>query len=274
MPADDPVVTPAAPIASAPESPPAAEPPPALTEAPSPPPSETEPPKTETPPESAAPEAPPELRAHTETPTLLEQVTEAPKAEAGEPPQTETRQAYEPFTLPDGLALDQGRITEAANALFAQDNLPQERAQAYLDYHVAEMHRFSESVLQQQHDAFADMRAAERTKVMADPELGGNGHQTAMRSVAMMRDMLVSSAEPTSERYQQEMREFNDFLRITGAGDWLPFLRILNNAARKFQEPAPPPPIFRPPPDIGMRPNGAGSRRAAFYGTVDRTPRG
>jgi hypothetical protein len=226
----------------------------------------------------AEPEPASELKPHTETPTLMELAgkEEPPKTEGEAPPAAEPTQprSYEPFTLPEGLALDPARVTEAATNLFAADNLPQERAQAYVDFHIAEMQRYAAAQAQQHHDQFANMRADWVKQVLADPEMGGNGHQTAMTSIAMARDLFVSAHPQTSEQYQREMAEFNDFLRITGAGDHPAFNRLMLNVARKWQEPAAPAITFKPPPDIGRRPNGAANgRRATLYGTVDTTPR-
>jgi hypothetical protein len=193
--------------------------------------------------------------------------TEAPK------PETAPR-AYEPFTVPDGLALDQERVTAAAKDLFAADNLPQERAQAYVDFHIAEMQRLEAAMIQEHHNAFGEVRAGWATQVKADPEIGGAGFQTAMTAIAKMRDIFVSSAAPTSERYQREMAEFNQFLNVTGAGDHPAFNRLMHNVARRFDEPVARNIAYTPPPDIGQRPNGAGSRRSALYANVQAGPNG
>ncbi len=195
----------------------------------------------------------------------------APPPIVPEPPAPRT---YEPFTLPEGLTLDEPRAA-AANEIFAAHNLSQEAAQQLVDVHVAEMQRYDAAAQQAQHDAFTNLRAEWVRQVMADPEIGGAGHHTAMASIAQMRDLFVSSAAQTSERYSQEMAEFNDFLRTTGAGDHRAFNRMLNNVARRFQEPASPTITFSPPPDIGRRPNGAGTRRSILYGEVQGgTPNG
>jgi len=199
---------------------------------------------------------------------------QAQPPEGATPPELAPR-TYEAFTLPEGMTFDETRHSEAT-ALFAADNLSQERAQAYVDYHVAELDRAVNAERQSNHDHFAELRQQWVQQVMADPEIGGARHQTAMTSIAQMRDLFVSSAEPTSERYAQEMTEFNNFLRTTGAGDHPAFNRFLHNVARKFQEPAALSITPRPPADIGLRPNGAANRREALYGpgTVNSVNRG
>jgi hypothetical protein len=110
--------------------------------------------------------------------------------------------------------------------------------------------------------------------VKADAEIGGAGFNTAMTAVAKMRDLFLSSARPGTDKYENDAAEFNDFLRITGAGDHPAFLRFLNNVARRFDEPIAPSIPYKPPPDIGQRPNGAGNRRNAMYGSVQAGPNG
>jgi hypothetical protein len=284
-PADEPVVTPAAPSAPAPETTvtPAEATPPASTTPESP---TVEPaatpvtePSAETPPVEAPAEAPPaeaeKPKLHTDTATLLEGAgkSEAPTegaapVEAAQP----VARTYEAFTLPEGVTLDQERIA-AANQLFASHNLPQETAQQLVDFHIAEMQRYDAATLQNQHDTFDQYRAAERARVMADPEIGGSGHATAMTAIAKMRDLFASSAKPGTEKYERDMAEFNDGLRTTGAGDMPWLLRLLHNVARRFDEPIAPSVSYRPPPDIGRRPT-ATNRRQAMYGEVQPGPNG
>lgn len=279
-PADDPV-TPAASPASAPEVPvaptepvapataPASESP-AATEPTAP---VTEPAETPAEPASEGEEKP---KLHTDTETLLEgagksgeKPTEAPApTEAPQP----TARTYEAFTVPDGITLDQERIT-AASQLFGAHNLTQEAAQQFVDFHIAEMQRYDAALRQSHHDAFEGWRGEERKRVMADPEIGGAGHATAMTAIAKMRDMFVSSARPGTPKYEQDLKEFNDGIRNTGAGDMPWLLRLLHNVARRFDEPAAPSITYRPPPDIGRRPT-ATNRRQAMYGEVQTGPNG
>lgn len=287
-PADEPIVTPAAPVAPAPEVPA-----PAPTESPTAPvapivaPEGSEPPApeppvqptpTEPPAAETAPIAEPEAdkpKLHTETATLLEEVGKPEAETKPEPPAVEkpAAPAYEPFTLPEGFAANQEQMT-AAQQLFAEHNLPQEAAQKLVDFHVEALRAYDAAAIRAQHNAFEDYRAAERARVMADPEIGGAGHATAMTAIAKMRDLFASSARPGTEQYEKDMAEFNVGLRTTGAGDMPWLLRLLHNVARRFDEPAAPSVDYKPPPDIGARPNGAGTRRNALYGQIQPGPNG
>ena len=80
---------------------------------------------------------------------------------------------------------------------------------------------------------------------MADPILGGSGHQTAMGAIARMRDRFVAEADRPA---------FETFLRVTGAGDHPQFLKLLHNVSRAYDEPALPPPNPKPTPTNGQPP--------------------
>lgn len=266
---------PAAPEAAAAVSGAAAAPPPALF-----------PPVGEAP--AAAPEAPaapapvekPALEPHTETPSLLatagdkpaegvkpadgakaaEDAAAAPKPgeEGAAPPAAAPEPVkFEPFTLPEGVTLAEDRVKEFTDTLVNPELGPQDRAQALVDMHVAALQQYAESTIQAQHKAFGDMRREWRTEVMADEELGGAGHQTAMAAVARMRDLFVPAARREA---------FNRAMDLTGAGDHPEILRVFYNAARLFDEPAPPREPGRPPPNNGRRPS-AGAH-GGFYDTV------
>lgn len=206
---------------------------------------------------AAAETAAPAVVAHTDTATLLEGAGDKPPAEDDAAPAPEVTAppavAYEPFTLPEGLSVDKDRM-DSYTALLGAHGIKQEAGQALIEMHTAAMQQYAAGLLSDQHRAFADMRSAWREQVRGDAELGGAGHQTAMAAVARMRDLLVPAARRDA---------FNDFLRVTGAGDHPEFLRILHAASRLYDEPAVPPAPHRPPPNIGKPPRGG--RAGAVY---------
>lgn len=181
-------------------------------------------------------------------------VAEAPKA-AEPPPAPRT---YEPFVLPEGVKPDAEQMA-AATELFGKHNLAQEQAQELVSLHAAAMQRYAEGLAGEQHRAFADTRAQWRNEVMADEEIGGAGHQTAMKAIARMRDLAV----PTEQR-----ASFDQFLRVTGAGDNPAFLRMMHNFARFFDEPRVPAVSPQgPAPDAGLPPGrgrGQGFRQVMY----------
>ena len=141
------------------------------------------------------------------------------------------------YTIPDVIKLDDARKAELHTALDEFRANPAEGAQKLMDLHAGAMTAFKDSLLQLQKDAFNDTRKEWRTKVMADSEIGGAGHMTAMQAIARVRDAAVSAAKPGSKQYQADMAAFNDALRITGAGDHPAILRAFHNMARWMDEP-------------------------------------
>jgi hypothetical protein len=162
------------------------------------------------------------------------------------------------YELPNTLKMDDGLKTELHTALDAFRADPAKGAQPLIDLHNKLVSDFitqnAEATLRNQHKAFNDTRSQWNTDWAADPEIGGSGYQTSMRAIARMRDQFVSDALPGTAKYQTDLKGFEDFLRITGAGDHPAFGRFLHNVARAFDEPAPPPVNTKLPPNHGQKP--------------------
>ena len=161
--------------------------------------------------------------------------------------------------LPEGFKAIPEQMEGFANLLGAADLPPMERAQKLLDLHTSALKDYAtaydKAAAEAQVRVFNETRAGWRKQIMADPQLGGSGYETASKAIARMRDMFVSRAEYGSTAWNADMKEFVDFLRSTGAGDHPAFHRMLHNVARVFDEPGMPPPNPKPPPDIGRNPN-------------------
>lgn len=218
-------------------------------------------------PSADAPSADGGVTPHTNTPTLLETGVE-PETAAETPTETQAEKPAEPepekpaeepkpeetpaepapeapivydLVIPDG-------ITAAPEALAAytevlrEHRLPPETGQRLLDMHTAALQTYAADALDAQHRTFAETRKGWRDEVMADEQLGGAGFRTVMTGAAQMRDMFVPEADRPA---------FNEFLRVTGAGDHPAFLRLLHNASKFFGEPKPPPADAKPAPNQG-----------------------
>ncbi len=168
----------------------------------------------------------------------------AAKPEASKP--AEAAPVEYKYTLPETLKMDDALKGEVHKA-FDDFRANPADAQGLIDLHAKSMTEFATQLDRQNREAFANYRKSMRDKVMADPELGGAGHQTAMGAVARMRDLFVP---------EKDRAEFDDMLRITGAGDHPAMLRLLHNAAKWFDDPAVAPPEARPTKGNGRRPNG------------------
>ncbi len=165
------------------------------------------------------------------------------------PPETVVAAAPEPvayeYTLPEVLKMDEALKSTVHEALDAFRADPVKGAQGLLDLHAAEMQKYANGLLVKQYETFNDTRRGWVTEVMADPILGGAGHQTAMGAIARMRDQFVKEADRPA---------FEEFLRVTGAGDHPQFLKLLHNVSRAHDEPLLPPPNPKPTPNNGQPP--------------------
>lgn len=273
-PAAVPVAAPAAAPDPAPQPAPAADPAPAPAADAVP---AADAPKPDAPAAAAAVDG---IKPAAETPTLLEQLgpdgkpVEAKPADPAKPadakpadpakpadaapqqPQGPEPLKYEAFVLPEGMTVaDQGKYDHALGIL-AKHQVPPEAAQDLVTTYATAFQEFAQAerakLADEQQRVFGETRTGWRNEIMADPVLGGAGHQTAMQAVARMRDLFV----PETER-----GAFNDFLRMTGAGDNLHFVRLLHRVAQRFDEPAPSPLPHNPPPN----PGGRGGRRGRIY---------
>lgn len=159
--------------------------------------------------------------------------------------------AYE-YAVPEGLQLDDARKGELHAALDAFRADPIKGAQGLMDLHHKAGEELKAALDQNQRDVWNDTRKGWQTDVLADEQIGGSSHQTAMGAIARMRDMFVPEKDRAS---------FESFLQVTGAGDHPAFLKMLHNAARFYDEPAMPPANVKPSPTNGQQPG----RRATMY---------
>lgn len=176
-----------------------------------------------------------------------------PNPEPKEPAQLDPIDYVANVKLPETLTLNdaiKGDMTAALDAFRAD---PTTGVQNLVDFHEKQMQAYAADLSRQQYETWNTTRADWQKQVMADTELGGAGHHTAMQAIARMRDLAV----PESER-----PAFNEFLHVTGAGDHPAFLRMMKNFAKFFDEPPLPSTDVKPPMDIGKAP---GARRATLY---------
>ena len=177
---------------------------------------------------------------------------------AAAPPEMPAAADYK-FTLPENITIPEAQLAPAIEEFRALGIKP-DAAQKLIDRYVGEMQGYAAHMASEQQRIFAETRKGWRDEIMADPIIGGNGHQTAMQAVARMRDMFVSETDRSA---------FNEFLRVTGAGDHPQFIKMLHNAARWFDEPLPPPRVGDPPPNNG-KPPGRRSLREIYRDDAKR----
>lgn len=225
-----------------------------------------------------------ELKPHTDKATLLEDSLkpeakpvdakveakpveakpDAPKVEAENPADAASEPAPEPvkyeFKIPDGFQV-KPEAMKPYTELLAANKIAPEVGQSLIDMHTQALKEYADQSLQKQHDAFADMRQTWRTQSMADEQIGGAGWNTARHVVAQARDAFISDAQPGTDQYTKDLKAFDQFQAMTGAGDNPVWLRFLYRVGVAFREPTMPPTNAKPAPNNGKAPGRAGLRQ-------------
>lgn len=148
------------------------------------------------------------------------------------------------FELPAQLKAAPEQLEEFGNLLRSTKTGDlKESGQKLLDMHAKSLEAYAKEVSDHQWKVWNDMIAAKDKEVLADPIIGGAGHDTAMAAIVKMRDLLVPEGERGS---------FTEFLNTTGAGSWPVFLRMMHRAAEYFHEPPMPAPGGKPPRDAHL----------------------
>jgi hypothetical protein len=166
------------------------------------------------------------------------------------------------YTLPETLKMDdalKGKVHAAFDGFRAD---PAKGAQALIDLHASTMKEFTEQYAEQslrnQFDVFNKTKATWEKDWLADPEIGGAGHRTALKAIARARDLGISSAVQGTPQYVADKAQFDQFLAITGAGSHPAFARLLHNLSRYLDEPQAEsiPTEIKPPRNNGKAPKG------------------
>jgi hypothetical protein len=139
----------------------------------------------------------------------------------------------------------------AFTGVLQEARVPPEAAQKMVDMHLAELQRAVDARDQRQWDVFANTQKEWRDAVMADPELGGARHATAIKTVMGLIDAFSSrlgedGKARSADTIAAERKELMDVARITGVANNPTWLRLLHWAGDKFvrepsARPAPPP---------------------------------
>lgn len=205
-------------------------------------------------------------------PVEAPKVEEAPKVgEDGKPIAAEAPKAVElapveyKYEVPEGIAMPEESRVALHAAVDAIRSDPT-NLQPLMDLHAETLRNtlaaHNEGVMQRQHDTFNNTRADWKKQIKADPEIGGNGYDTTMQTVARVRDSLISDAKPGTKRFQADVKAASDFFRMTGAGDHPVFIHMLHRAARYMDEPSVPAADIGAPASSMKTP---GSRREKIY---------
>lgn len=146
--------------------------------------------------------------------------------------------------------IDQERLG-AFTSVLQEARVAPEAAQKMMDLHLDELTRAVSARDQRQWDVFANTQKDWKDAVMADPELGGSRHATAIKTVMGLIDAFSLRPGPdgkarSSDDVAAERRELMDVARVTGVANNPTWLRLLHWAGDRFvREPGPRP---APPP--------------------------
>ncbi len=177
-------------------------------------------------------------------------VVEAPKpdAEAAPAPVVEVEPVKYEFKLPENVKVE-AEAMGAFTSVLSEHKITPEVGQSLMDLYLAESAKMAAHSLSEQHRVFNEMTADWVKQSMADPEIGGNSHETAMQDVAAVRDALFQG---------DELKQFNDLLDSTGVGNHPLMLKGFKRMARFLKEPAAPSITASPAPNRGQKPGKQG----------------
>lgn len=149
------------------------------------------------------------------------------------------------FTYPEGVKPEDVNAERmgAFTGILNDSRVAPEAGQKLLDLHLEEVNRVArdteQRVSERQWDVFNNTQKEWREQVMADPELGGNRHATAIRTVMSLLD-AYSQREQTGKTPRStdlvaaERKELLDVFRVTGVANNPAFLRFAHWAGNSI----------------------------------------
>lgn len=193
-------------------------------------------------------------------PAKPEPKVEAKPGEEPKPAEAKTEPApkaftYEPYTVPEGTALDETRVTEL-NSILTEFSGDQESArklgQKLVDFYMADVKVAQDAQLK----TWTDMQQKWKDEIRADPEIGGNRSETVLTQIGA----AIANFGGTPEEQKAIRTAFN----VTGAGNHPSIVRFMSRMAEALSE-ASPVPALKPatPPVSRAQRRYAGSNGAA-----------
>lgn len=166
--------------------------------------------------------------AETQTPEG-EKPTEPKKDEASQSEQPAPLPTYEPWTLPEGIKLDDTQAGEFNKLLGefqastkAETAAVQKFGQELVSRHVAEVKESIERTHKTYQSAWLKQAEDWKQAFISDPEIGGNRQET---TVAAANEFIV-----THGGTPQQQSEFRALMQQTGLGNHPAMIRMLANA--------------------------------------------
>ncbi len=172
-----------------------------------------------------------------ETPVaeVKEGSTEPKETEGGQSEETAPPPKYDPFTLPEGLSLQEekvGKFTELLSELELGGKVPHELVQQFgqkaVDFHVNEVKQAVEDITKAYQASWESTKTEWKNQFLADPEMGGNRFQTTVDSALTFIRTHGGSPE--------QQAEFKGLMESSGLGNHPAMIRLLANAGVAMSE--------------------------------------
>lgn len=175
-----------------------------------------------------------------------EKPVEPTKEEASKSDAPAPLPAYEPWTLPEGITLDEKQSAEFSsllgdfqNSTKAEQAAAQKFGQALVDKYVANTTETVKRLHEAYQNAWVSQTEGWKEDFIKDPEIGGKRQETSVQSANEFIATHGGSAE--------QQAEFRKLMGITGIGNHPAMIRMLANAMTKFSESKQPAPMHFAP---------------------------
>lgn len=159
-------------------------------------------------------------------------------AEPAPPPTEESAPVapkYDPWTLPEGISLDNdrvGKFTELLSELELQGkashDVVQQFGQKAVDFYLAEVKNYGENLTKYYQTVWEKQKQDWREATLKDPEIGGQRLQMTLDSVLGFIRTHGGTAD--------QQKEFRDVMETSGLGNHPAIIRLFANAALAYKE--------------------------------------
>lgn len=188
---------------------------------------------------------PAEQKPADDKPAEGDKPAEAPKEEANQSDKPAPLPAYEPWTLPEGVTLDEKQTSEFSsllgefqNSSKAEQALVQKFGQTLVDRHIALVNDNNQRLHEAYQNGWVKQTEGWKDAFVKDPEIGGKRQETTVASA----NEFIRTHGGTPE----QQKDFRDLMTQTGIGNHPAMIRMLANAMTRFNEPKQPAPMHFP----------------------------
>lgn len=160
--------------------------------------------------------------------------TEIKESEGGQSDETAPPPKYDPWTLPEGIKLDETKAQEFTTLLAdleksgGDHSAIQQFGQKAVDLYVNEVKTAVEGIQKYYQDTWDKTKTTWREEFLKDPDLGGNRFQTTVDAA----NTFIRTHGGTAD----EQAEFRALMDSSGLGNHKVVIRILANAGKAMSE--------------------------------------